>query len=46
MKKYIDAQLEVVRVKKHDIITSSITRGTYDVDSGTNDAPDRFRDIE
>lgn len=45
MKKYIDAQLQVVRISSNDVIATSLIRGG-DVNSGTNDAPDRFRDFE
>ena len=46
MKKYIDAQLQVVSMNNRDIVTESIGRGVGTVTSGTNDAPDRFRDFE
>lgn len=43
MKKYIDAQLQVVRVQKNDIITMSVDPSkTTDVQYGA----DRFRDFE
>ena len=48
MKKYIDAQLQVVRVQKNDILTVSGLEVTGSATSGStyNDAPDRFRDWE
>lgn len=36
---------EVVRVSNNDVIVTSLMRGD-NVNSGTNDAPDRFRDFE
>lgn len=47
MKKYIEAQLQVVRINKSDIIATS-TLGVNDnaVYGVHGDAPDRFRDFE
>jgi len=44
MKKYIDAQLEVVRLNNHDIVTLSFNETS--VSSVKGDAADRFRDFE
>lgn len=43
MKKYIDAQLQVVRVKNNDILTIS---GVYGEATSTQLGADRFRDFE
>ena len=43
MKKYIDAQLQVVRVQKNDILTVS---GGFGDATSTQLAGDRFRDWE
>ncbi len=40
MKKYIDAQLQVVRITKNDIVTTSLTVSNTDY-SDTVYAPDR-----
>ena len=48
MKKYIDAQLQVVRIKTNDILTVSglgISGGT-NADTSYGDAADRFRDFD
>ncbi len=48
MKKYIDAQLQVVRVQNNDILTVSGLSISGSATSGAtySDAPDRFRDFE
>ena len=45
MKKYIDAELQIVRMNNRDIVTDSlaVSNSTY---SGTVYAPDRDRDWE
>ena len=43
MKKYIDAQLQVVRVQKNDILTVS---GGFGEATSTQLGADRFRDWE
>ena len=43
MKKYLDAQLQVVRVQKNDILTVS---GGFGASTDTQLAGDRFRDWE
>ena len=43
MKKYIDAQLQVVRVKNNDILTIS---GAYGDATSVQLGADRFRDFE
>jgi|GEM_PF-2255349 hypothetical protein len=45
MKKYIDAQLQVVRMNNSDIVTLSIQQENYD-GSSTILGADRFRDWE
>ena len=46
MKKYIDAELQIVRVNNNDIVTASVTFGSS-ITSGTvtADAPERRRSI-
>lgn len=47
MKKYIDAELQIVRMNNNDIVTNSpmsIVNTSHDGVVG--DAPDRFRDFE
>ena len=45
MKKYIDAELQIVRMNNRDIVTESIIVGsTYT--GGEIQAADRFRDLE
>ncbi len=49
MKKYIDAQLQVVRINKNDVIATSDTMGVYSTTINNEEnvyAPDRFRDWE
>ena len=44
MKKYIDAQLQVVRMNNNDIVTQSLeVGGSFNVE-GNVGAADRFRD--
>ena len=45
MKKYIDAQLQVVRMNNRDIVTESLGINTTATDTWGN-AADRFRDFE
>ena len=45
MKKYIDAQLQVVRMNNRDIVTDSLTVNTG-VSVSTQYGADRFRDWE
>ena len=47
MKKYIDAQLQVVRINKNDIIATSVTVNVGEEYKGTQVyGADRFRDWE
>lgn len=47
MKKYIDAQLQVVRVNNKDIVTAStLNVNNTAITNTAGDAPDRFRDWE
>ena len=48
MKKYIDAQLQVVRIGKNDIIATSTLgmSNTSFSEESKFEAPDRFRDYE
>lgn len=46
MKKYIDAELQVVRVNNNDIVTASATIGIgSNMSTGQGDAPGRRRSI-
>ena len=45
MKKIFEQpELQVVRMNNRDIVTESIGAAVETATSGTNDAPDRFRD--
>ena len=48
MKKYIDAELQIVRMSNNDIVTVSGLGVSGSATSGAtyNDAADRFRDFE
>ncbi len=47
MKKYIDAQLQVVRISNNDVIATSTLSVTGTAENGSwADAADRFRDWE
>ncbi len=45
MKKYIDAELQIVRMNNRDIVTESIIVGS-NYTGGEIQAADRFRDFE
>ena len=45
MKKYIDAELQIVRMDNRDIVTESVVFGS-NYSGGTIQAADRFRDFE
>ena len=46
MKKYIDAELQIVRVNNNDIVTASATISVgSNMSNGTADAPERRRSI-
>ena len=44
MKKYIDAELQIVRMNNRDIVTDSIAISGTISSEGNIGAPDRFRD--
>ena len=47
MKKYIDAELQIVRMNNRDIVTESLhINSTDDPTSTWGNAADRFRDFE
>lgn len=46
MKKYIDAELQIVRVNNNDIVTASDFNATINGTTGTALGADRFRDFE
>ena len=48
MKRYIDAELQIVRMSNHDVVTASYdnTLGFSNTSVGSADAADRFRDWE
>lgn len=47
MKKYIDAELQIVRMNNRDIVTASNLSITGSAEANSwADAPDRFRDFE
>lgn len=47
MKKYIDAELQIVRMNNRDIVTESLSiTGTAEQGATYDNAADRFRDWE
>ena len=45
MKKYINAELQIVRLNSSDVIATSMNTPTNQVGNGTQLAPDRRRSI-